>query len=141
MGKVFERIDGVMIGVFLGFDDEGPLVVFAANPAEHALRARTLTALSAEMVGAEVALLFEDGDPLRPLIVGRVVEPARTHSPAEVIKDGKTVRITARERLELRCGSAAILMEKDGRITIRGSYVTSQASAVNRLRGGTIDLN
>ena len=33
------------------------------------------------------------------------------------------------------------LMDKDGRITIRGTFVTSHASAANRIRGGSIDLN
>ena len=30
--------------------------------------------------------------------------------------------ITADERIELRCGKATIIMEKDGHITIRGTY-------------------
>jgi len=33
------------------------------------------------------------------------------------------------------------VLEKDGRITIRGSYVTSHASATNRVRGGSVLLN
>ena len=49
--------------------------------------------------------------------------------------------LTADERIELRCGKSTIIMEKDGRITIRGTNVTSHASAANRIRGGSIDLN
>ena len=92
------------------------------------------------MIGAEVALLFEAGDPLRPLIVGRVVDPGGAEPP-EVLRDGERVRVTATERIELRVGKASILLEKDGRITIRGSYVTSHASATNRVRGGSVLLN
>jgi hypothetical protein len=51
------------------------------------------------------------------------------------------VKITGEERLELRCGKATIIMEKDGHITIRGTYVTSHASAANRIRGGSVNLN
>lgn len=144
MNKVLETIDGVVIGLFLGFGDDGPLVVFPGNPKETGLPARSLAALTSEMVGSEVALLFEAGDPLKPLIVGRIVEPAKTSAVfpvPEIIRDGETVRIFGKERIELRCGNASILMEKDGRITIRGTYVTSQASATNRIRGGSIDLN
>ncbi len=50
-------------------------------------------------------------------------------------------RIIADERLELRCGKATILMERDGRITIRGSHITSHASGAQRIRGGSINLN
>lgn len=141
MDKVSERIDGVVIGQFLGFGDEGPLVVFPGNPAEEAQPARSLAALTSDMVGSEVALLFEGGDPRKPLIVGRIVEPARKTPAPEIFRDGERVRVTAEQRIELRCGKATILMESDGRITIRGTYVTSHASAANRIRGGSIDLN
>ena len=141
MNKVRDTIDGVVIGIFLGFGDDGPLVIFPGNPEETALPARSLAALTSEMVGSEVALLFEAGDPLKPLVVGRIVEPAKASHAPEISRDGEKVRIVGKERIELRCGNASILMDRDGRITIRGTYVTSQASAANRIRGGSIDLN
>ncbi|TDW32689.1 hypothetical protein EV128_10633 [Rhizobium azibense] len=136
-----ERIEGVVIGVLLGFDAGAPLVVFPGNPRDTALPARSLADLTSTMIGAEVALLFEGGDATRPLIVGRIVEPARKSSTPNVIRDGKRVRITGEERIELRCGKATIIMEKDGHITIRGTYVTSHASVTNRIRGGSVNLN
>jgi hypothetical protein len=140
MAEVRERIEGVVIGVLMGFEGGAPLVVFAGNPSEAAVPARTLAALDYGAIGAEVALLFEAGDPARPLIVGRIVEPGR--GPArEVLRDGERVRVTAEERIELRVGKASLIMEKDGRITIRGSYLTSHASAANRIRGGSVNLN
>jgi hypothetical protein len=139
--KVSDRIDGVVIGALLGFGDEGPLVIFPGNPVETAQLARSLCELSADMIGCEVALLFQDGNPLKPLIVGRIVEPARAKAPPQVIRDGQRVRITADQRLELRCGKATILMEQDGRITIRGSHIISHASGAQRIRGGSINLN
>ncbi|TPI65665.1 hypothetical protein FJ420_14635 [Mesorhizobium sp. B3-1-3] len=142
MGDVRERIDGVVIGIFLGLDDDAaPLVVFPGNPQEAALPSRSMTELTADMIGSEVALLFQEGDPMKPLIVGRIIDPARKTNAPQVVRDGERVRIVGDERIELRCGKATILMEKDGRITIRGTYVTSQASAANRIRGGSIDLN
>lgn len=141
MAKVVERIEGVVIGIFLGFGEDAPLVVFPGNPQETAIPARSLTELTSAMIGAEVALLFQEGDPNRPLIVGRIVEPARKSGVAQVIRDGERVTITGDERVELRCGKATIIMEKDGRITIRGTYVTSHASATNRIRGGSVNLN
>ncbi|MEX2694903.1 DUF6484 domain-containing protein [Rhizobium mongolense] len=136
-----ERIEGVVIGVLLGFDAGAPLVVFPGNPRDTASPARSLADLTSAMIGAEVALLFEGGDATRPLIVGRIVEPARKSSTPNVIRDGERVRITGEERIELRCGKATIIMEKDGHITIRGTYVTSHASAANRIRGGSVNLN
>jgi hypothetical protein len=134
------RIEGVVIGILLGFDEGAPLVVFAGNPEESALRARSLVTLGPDAIASEVALLFEDADPSRPLIVGRVVEPTRETSP-RVVSDGRSVRIHGEERVELRCGKATIILEKDGHITIRGTYLTSHASAANRVRGGSVHLN
>jgi hypothetical protein len=140
MTKVLARIDGVVIGVFLGFGEDSPLVVFPGNPKETAIPARSLAELTSDMIGAEVALLFQEGDPARPLIVGRIVDPARK-TQVQIVRDGEKVRIVGDERIELRCGKATIIMEKDGRITIRGTYVTSHASATNRIRGGSVNLN
>ncbi|MBD9444976.1 MULTISPECIES: DUF6484 domain-containing protein [Rhizobium] len=141
MAETRERIEGVVIGVLLGFDAGVPLVVFPGNPRDTALPARSLADLTSAMIGAEVALLFEGGEAMRPLIVGQIVEPARKSSSPHVVRDGERVRITGEERIELRCGKATIIMEKDGHITIRGTYVTSHASAANRIRGGSVNLN
>ncbi|MBZ9761239.1 DUF6484 domain-containing protein [Mesorhizobium sp. CA8] len=141
MAVTKERIDGVVIGIFLGFGEDSPLVVFPGNRKETAVSARSLAELTSDMIGAEVALLFQEGDPGRPLIVGRIVDPAHKSDAPHVVRDGERVRINANERIELRCGKATIIMEKDGRITIRGTYVTSHASATNRVRGASVNLN
>ena len=139
--NVADIVEGVVIGIFLGFSEERPLVVFPGNPEDTAIPARSLARLSPDDAGSQVALLFEDGRRDRPLIVGRVVEPVRADPSPTVIRDGETVKIAATERIELRVGKASIVMEADGHITIRGSYVVSHASAANRIRGGSVNLN
>ena len=134
-------IDGVVIGLLLGFEDGQPLVVFPGNPRDQALRARSLAHLDPSDTGHEVALLFEDGQSDRPLIVGKIVAPRPDPGRVQVVRDGETVAVTARERIELRVGKASIVMEKDGHITIRGTYLVSHASAANRIRGGSVNLN
>ena len=141
---VKDRTEGVVIGMLMGFDDANPLVVYPGNPSKEARPARALCILSAADAGHEVALLFEDGDRSRPLIIGRIVEPARqapADPPATVVRDGETVKITAGNRIELRVGKSVIIMEKDGHITIRGKHLVSHASASNRIRGGSVNLN
>lgn len=141
MSEVLGRINGVVIGLFLGFGEDAPLVVFPGNPQEVALSARSLTELSSDMIGSEVALLFENGDPLKPLIVGRIVDSAKKQTDNHVVRDGETIKISASERLELRCGKSVIIMEKDGHLTIRGTHLVSHASTANRIRGGSVNLN
>lgn len=154
MDAVRERIEGVVIGVLMGVDGGRPMVVFPGNLHDAAIPARSLAPLDHAPLGAEVALLFEGGDPRLPLIVGRIVQPGAQVEPEgerlpvepdgerlAVERDGERVRIVAGERLELRCGGATILMERDGRITIRGAQVVSHASGANRIRGGSVHLN
>lgn len=138
---VESRIEGVVIGLLIGFEDGAPLVVFVGNPDETAVAARSLTELDSAAVGSEVALLFEGGDPARPLIVGRIVDPARAASRARPEPDNRTTTISAEDRVELRCGLASIIMEKDGRVSIRGTRLSSHASGTNRIRGGAVHLN
>ena len=134
-------VDGVVIGMILGFRDAAPLVVFPGNAQDQAIAARSLTRLAAADVGAEVALLFEDGDRARPLIVGKLVEPARDDAAPVVVADGQLLRLVAKERIELRVGKASLVMEADGHITLRGTDLVSHASRSNRIRGGSVNLN
>lgn len=136
-----KAVDGVVIGMILGFRGASPLVVFPGNLSEEAIPARSLAVLKAGDVGAEVALLFEDGDRTRPLIVGKLVEPARDDAAPVVVADGQMVRLTAKERIELRVGKSSIVMEADGHITIRGTDLVSHAARSNRIRGGSVNLN
>lgn len=138
--SVTKEIDGVVIGLLLGFDKGAPLVVFPGNAADHAIPARSLRPLSEADIGAEMALLFEDGRRDRPLIIGRIVEPVRSDATT-VIRDGETVKLTAKERIELRVGKAALILEKDGHVTIRGTDLVSHATGSNRIRGGSVNLN
>jgi hypothetical protein len=139
--EVLDRVDGVVIGLLIGFDAGVPLVVFAGNPRETAVAARSLTELGHSAIGSELALMFEGGDPERPLVVGRIVDPAHKDRKLQVVRDGDRVVITADERIELRCGVASIILERNGRVTIRGTQLTSQASGTNRIRGGAVHLN
>lgn len=141
------RIDGVMVGALVGFAPDGrPMVVFPGNPGEGALAARSTAVLGPSDLGASVALLFEGGDPLRPLVVGRLVGPPPDAPPApahgvEVVRDGERLRLTATEEIELRCGKASIILTRDGKVLVRGAYVSSWSTGANRIRGGSVNLN
>ena len=141
MVKVKDRIDGVVIGLLMGFDGARPLVVFAGNRRDVAVPARSLASLEDAGIGAELALLFEEGDPGRPLIVGRIVGPGQSRPRPEISHKGGKVLVEAAGGIELRCGKASIVMHPDGRIIIRGSNLVSHASVGNRIRGGSVHLN
>jgi len=141
------RIDGVVIGVLTGFDTEQhPMVIFPGNPSDSALLARATTVLSANDIGKEVALLFENGDPNSPMIIGRLRHTKETQidlpsEPKIVEADGVRHVIEAKEEIVLKCGKASITLTKAGKIILRGAYVLSRSSGVNRIKGGSVQIN
>jgi len=141
-------IAGVRIGTLLGMTDEGrtPLVMFPGQSGCAAVRARAVLALHGDHVGRDVVLMFEDGDPGQPIILGCL--PAREGWPlaerpgqVEVAADGERLIVSAQEQLVLRCGKASITLTKAGKVLIEGAYVSSRSSGVNRIKGGSVQLN
>jgi Domain of unknown function (DUF6484) len=135
---------GVVIGVLLGFVDESrPLVAFPGNPGEAAIEAKTIGAVSATDIGHEVALLFEDGDLARPLVIGRIKKAgAAVGAPAVAAEvDGESLVLDAKNEIVLRCGKASITLTRAGKVIIRGEFVLSHSSGVNRIRGGSVQIN
>ncbi len=141
------RLDGVVIGVLAGFDSEQrPLVVFPENPSDTSVIARATTALTAEDIGREMALLFENGDPAAPMIIGRVRHSKEPESKAEAFPvtvdiDGERIQLQARDEIVLKCGKASITLTKAGKIILRGTYLLSRSSGVNRIKGGSVQIN
>lgn len=142
-----ERIDGVVIGILVGLDESGePRVAYSGNPGQHAVAARSTVALTRDKFGRQVALLFEGGDPSRPLIVGFIQHPESRQegdkaTPLIAEIDGGRLVLNAEEEIVLRCGKASITLTKAGKVLIRGEYILSRSSGVNRIKGGSVQLN
>ena len=133
------KLNGVVIGRLEGFAESGaPLVSFEGSPTRGAHVARTLVAIRDAAVGSELALLFENDDAARPLVLG-VVKPPEMRTSAEV--DGEKIEIRASREISLRVGKASITLTADGKVLIRGEYLLSRSSGPNRIRGGSIELN
>jgi hypothetical protein len=122
------------------------LVIYPGQPGTAALRARTVTDLHGAHIGRPVVLMFEGGDPSRPIVMG-VIRGADgwllTDVPAqvEVDADGERMVVTAKEQLVLRCGKASITLTRAGKVLIQGNYVSSRSTGVNRIKGGSVQLN
>lgn len=120
-----------------------PIVTHSGLPAEPVI-ARTTVDLAGSDVGAAVTLAFENGDPRRPIVLGRLrgaTDAADLSGRAEVTSDGERLVVTAERGLVLRCGKASITLSADGRIVVKGTQIVSHATGLNRVRGGAIQLN
>ncbi len=142
-------LDGVVIGVLVGINNGIPQVVYPANPQETAIQAKATTVLNTEDIGKEVALLFEAGDPEKPMIIGRIQQPVKskkidqnnekTFLNANI--DDDHITLTGKQSITLKCGNASITLTKEGKILIRGKYLLSRSSGANRIKGGSVQIN
>jgi hypothetical protein len=110
------------------------------------LAARSTVALRKEHIGASLVLMFEKGNPYKPLVVGVLQNPG-SESKADRPKtvglqvDDDRVMLTAEREIVLRCGEASITLTRAGKVLIRGAYILSRSSGANRIKGGSIQLN
>jgi hypothetical protein len=132
-------INGIVVGVLINIDDNCvPLVDFPMNPTGQPLPARSTVALEKAHLRREVALMFEQNDMRKPIVIGLM----HAHfSSVEIEKDGSVQEISAQKELSLRCGKASILLREDGKIVIKGEEILSRARRTNKVKGGTIQLN
>jgi hypothetical protein len=132
---------GVSVARFTGFDAAGRfLVVFGDT--DPPVCAWSTVGLTAADVGAEVAVGFERDGAGRLVILGRLREStAAAPREAMVQVNGQRVTVRADQDLELRCGSASIVLTQAGKVLINGSYVSSRSRGANRIRGAYVDIN
>ena len=151
---VAKRSEEVTLGRLVELGERGEAVVdFSDNPARRPLEARSIVSVEAAHVGREVALLFEGGDVEKPVIMGfirsspspaenyRKPVSAETALPVSTEVDGERIVFDANQEIVLRCGSASITLTRAGKILLRGKYVLSRSSGVNRIKGGSVQIN
>jgi len=151
------QMDGVRSGRVTAIEEGRPLVDFSGNTLGP-LAARFAGSLSAEMLrkaaadGGEVLLAFEKNDPARPVIVDILQARLSEPEPEEEIQltpdelpelriDGKKIAFEAQEEITLRCGQASITLTRAGKVIIRGAYVLNRSTGVNRIKGGSVQIN
>lgn len=149
-----QSIHGVVVGMLAGISDSGqPFVIYPSNPQDVAMPAKTTVLLDEEDIGKEVALLFENGNPQKPMIIGRMQtslkEKPKDNESREKIRsekisvqiDDDTITLNAKKSITLKCGKASITLTSAGKILLRGGYVLSRSSGVNRIKGGSVQIN
>lgn len=107
------------------------------------LLAKSNVPIQAEDIGAPVTLLFEDGDPRRPVIIGKVWQApgqVSAHGLALTVNDERLEVIGERE-IVIRCGKASITLTRAGKIVLRGTYILQASSGANKIKGATVHIN
>jgi phage gp45-like len=138
-----------VVGVLQSVSPEGiTLVDYPGNEGEP-MPARVVGEWQNLPVGSAVFLMFEGGDPDRPVIVGplgNAIRPGQSlvnlnRWNGDAILDGRRVVLEARQEIVLQCGKGSITVRADGRIVIKGTEVVSRSSGANKIKGALVNIN
>ena len=160
----------VVLGSVVDIDAVGVAWVdYPGNPEKSPLKSLSTTPIGKDDIGRQAALLFVDGDSRKPIVMGLVrtildqinspTEPAQVESDKrqsvsglepvemqadrsdEVYIDGERLVFQAEREIVLKCGKASITLTRAGKILIRGAYLLNRSSGVNRIKGGSVQIN
>ena len=129
-----------------------PLVKVSSARNGALVEARSCVPLGVSDVGRSVVVVFEEQSTDKPIIVGVLggtrgpatesvlpLEVGLTQTTVDV--DGQRIVLTAQEEVVLKCGKASITLTRAGKILIRGAYVSSHSTGVNRIKGSSVEIN
>jgi hypothetical protein len=152
VGRMVEWTSGQAPKVEFDGNERGPLSARSTVPLDPTI---ITEAISSER---GVLLTFEDGRPDAPIITGLLqdfvgeapqiwnenepeTEPESNIAELDARVDGRRVELEAADEIVLRCGQASITLRRNGRVVIRGTYVESRSRGVNRIKGGSVEIN
>jgi hypothetical protein len=151
----------VIIGTLVAIDDNGQAMVdFSTNPLSTPIKALSTATVTQQQVSRQVALLFNQGDLTKPIIMGLIhsplqamlenygqgnetekVELAADLNIDDVKVEGNKVTFEAQDEMIFKCGESSITLTKAGKVLIRGKYLLNRSSGVNRIMGGSVQAN
>lgn len=153
-----EQIEGVRVGRIVNTDEKGIVSVDYAGNSFGPIRARFISSVKLETLrqaafsGQDILLVFENNDPFRPVIIDTIsslldeivqVEDIdlKIDEPKDITIDGERITFDAKEQIVLKCGKASITLTRAGKVLIRGAYLLNRSSGVNRIKGGSVQIN
>jgi len=135
------RLPSVIVGRIAALQESGvALVDFPGNASGQLVSAQALVPVTTADAGRNVALTFEDGDSALPIIIGLFQAPSAAGSH-EVKLDDESLVLSAKKEVVIQCGKSSITLTSSGKVLIRGAYLLSRSSGVNRIKGGSVQIN
>ena len=150
--------DKIRVGEIIDIDKEGNAFVDFAGNLEGPVQAYFTHSLKTQMgkpdqlIGQKVLLIYDKDELDFPVIVDTLHSKidmqhksesldVDTNDVDEITVDGKRVIFTAEEEIMLKCGKSSIQLTKAGKVIIRGAYLLNRSSGVNRIKGGSVQIN
>lgn len=145
----------IIIGKVVSINETGQAcVVFTGS--DKPINALSTICLTEHHIDRKVALLFTNGNIESPVIMGVIHNPLddlidrfnnkekllnikKEHD--DVLIEGKKITFESENEIILKCGESSIILMKSGKILIKGKYILNRSTGVNRILGGSVQVN
>lgn len=146
------RMNGVVIGTLSSIKENGQVMVhYPGIPGDEPVSAITTEELSADNIDNDIALGFVNGNPVKPVILGLIqkttnvseltFKPENDEQIVDVKLDGEKLTLSAEKEIVLKCGKSSITLTRAGKVIVKGAYISHHSSGVNRIKGGSVQIN
>lgn len=159
--RTVEKTDAAAVGMVIGkitrVNKSGQILVdYPGNPCGPSIARITASVQkgllgNGDPTGREVLLAFVNEDAQQPVIIDAMYsvladviafgKTTELEKPKEALVDGRRVVLNAEDEIVMQCGLASITLTKTGKVLIQGDYVSSRSRGVNKIKGGSIQLN
>ena len=156
--SIRQKISGIRLGNITAITDQGHVLVDFPENILGPLAARFAGSMATKLRNIDAAsdhkvlLVFEDEDPGLPIIMDIVCDSIgegpesdpiafQVDEAENVFIDGKRFTFDAKEQIVLRCGKSSITLTRAGKVLIKGAYLLNRSSGVNRIKGGSVQIN
>ncbi len=141
---------GIYIGTLKKITYEGQVLVEISDirPGVEFI-ARATCSVDKNDIGKKVALSFPVNNDRNPLILG-VIRNENQKTGGDLYIHGQVQNATGRSgklildaenEITLQCGKSSITLTAEGKIIIKGEYISSRATGVHRIKGGAVQIN
>jgi len=135
---------GVLItGTILSVEKTGKIEIeMVCHGGSYRVECRSLVAVSADDIGSSAAFMLEDGSRDAGIIIGLIWQPDDESIFAHPQTDlPDSLNFRADKDITLSCGKASVTLTRAGKIILRGAYLSSRSTGVNRIKGGSVQIN
>ena len=162
--EILQKNEGVRVGQIVDIDENGNILVDYPGNTRGSIPARFTRSVDIESLKLakknswQIFLVFENNNPKLPIIIDMLsslidnISDTDTlkkssdftldvEEPKDVTLEGKRLFFDAKEEIVLKCGKSSITLTKVGKVIIRGAYLLNRSSGVNRIKGGSVQIN
>jgi hypothetical protein len=140
LSQILEGISHIVRAEVVGSTDDAVVHVCCTEESEPKCCDVLVTGPTALKLhaGDSVLCWFPGPESTRGVVLGLIERHASTRDPEAI---PETLVIEAVKSLTLRVGDGSITIREDGKILIKGKDLVSHAKRLNRIRGGSVQIN